>query len=664
MAFLKKVSDAIKAFSDNYSVVDSKEYNTIEGNYTALMKSFGTDLIDTNGRPSLPLPYLDTPTGSKVPLWRLQPLRMFEMAENIGDLRAVHETIQREMFRNGEEVRAKFKYKCLVCMKTFKETPLKNYIPIEQLGKDQSKVDLKCDECGNEGSSDDKEKWSKPEPSGRVVLQTLVDDYVNNNNQKLIDVAKQYERDLDTIDYAITVTTRSYKLKILRDPDPKTGALKEAIIAEDGSDIDEFIRIHPVQVTMVANDEGRLGIGSDNKPKWICPNYEHRDKPLERPVCEKCGAKAFTAIMETNTVPYGLPIANPKKQWYAKHEVVWTPGKFHPDLLYGHSVLNAVWKKVMSLYHQDEYLWKYFDKERPPKSLLAIGSRNYETVQGFFERQRQGARADPYMPRPILLNTDNVSQSLQYVDLTPNFKELELTSLRQELRQIISSIYGVQPVFFGEQTKSGLGNESLQVTITNRTIKYYQRFLTRAFYGRIGELMGVKDWEIALVDSEEIDKLRDEQIRGTEIDNASKMYGMGFDVFTDGNGKFVFSQFPNPERQMMMGGVGSNVKQGNLDKTKSTKPPGEKRTNFGGEPLMQRPSDIGGAMGGSPSAGQSYSNKALTEEDLRISAREIIHKGIINNWTLTNMAKKFSERCGIEKEEALNIIKYLISNSV
>ncbi|WP_428323684.1 hypothetical protein [Nitrosopumilus sp.] len=666
MKFLDNFSKTFNKLNpNNYTIADKKHYEYVEHTLDATLKAMqparGTDsddYISSGGRASLPLPYLDTPTGSKVPLWRLHPHRMFEMAENIGDLRAVYETIQREMFKNGIKIEADFKYKCLNCLKTFKEKPLKNYVPMDKLGKTQDKEELQCDECDN----NDPEMFAKPDPDGRSTLQTFISEYVNTNDQSLVDVAKQYERDLDIIDYAVTVVTRKYAIGT---PDGTKsvrmvpGATKKANIKK--SEIDELIRVHPVQLSMIANDEGKLGIGADNNPRWICPNYQHRDKLLEKPYCDKCGCEAFTAVMETNSVPFGLPIANPRRQYYAKHEIIWTPGKYHPDLLYGLSPLVSIWKKVMSLFHQDEYIWKYFDKERPPKSILGIGSRNYETVQSFYDRQKQGARADPYMPRPILLNTPDVGSALQYIDLTPNFKELELTALRTEMRQIISSIYGVQPVFYGEQTKAGIGNESLQVTITNKTIKGYQRILNEKFFRPLSKMLGVEDWHIELIDSEEIDKLRDHQIKGAELQNAQMMYAMGFDIWTDGNGNFQFSQFPNPERQMMMGGLGSNVREGETGKVKSTKAPGEKSTNFGGEPLMNRPSDTGGQAGGSPSAGQSYSNKGISEANL-LAAREVMQKGAVNGWTLTTMAKRLSEDHNIEKGEALNIIKFLIMN--
>lgn len=661
-----KILDNFKKTLTDFTLVSKSDLNRIQNTNYSLMKSMENinPLIPSDDRPSSPLPYLDTPSGSKVPIWRLHPFRIFEMSESIGDLRVVHEAIIREMYRNGLKIEARFKHKCPECGKKFKEIPSKDYVPLVDDGS-KKKITYKCDECDYEGDS---KEFIRPDPKYRKILEAILENPINNNEQYLEDLGKQWEKDIDRMDQAAVLITRDYLIRSKKDGTPidETGAICEADL--ENSKISEMLRVHPVQYSMIANDEMRLGMGSDNVPRWICPKYEHRNKVLKNPICDICGCKAFTAIIETNAIPSGMPMTEPKSRLYAKHEVIFTAGRSEPDMLYGNSLINAVWKKVMSLYHQDEYIWKYFDKDRPPKSLLAIGSRNYETVQSFFERQKQGARADPYMPRPVLLNTDNVGQALQYIDLTPNFKELELSDLRSELRQVIFSIYGIQPIFGGESSNSGLGNESIQVTISNRTIKYYQKFQNSHFYTKIGNLFGVKDWDILLNDSEEIDKLRDLQIKGEATDIAVKMYGMGFDVKTNGNGDFVYSQMPNPERQMMMlssgHGVGENAGKGNNSKTKRTNAAGEEKTNFDGEPLLNRPSDIGGEGSGSVSSGTSLSKKGLSEEQIRKIARETIEKGLVNNWTLTNMAKKFGDSTGIESDKALNIIKQLLLSRV
>ena len=612
MGFFGKIRDNIDP--RNYRVVEKDDYNRVTQDHYDMRKSINDEYLHSNSRASTPYPFLDTPDGSKIPMWRMSPNRMYELADYVGDLRAVIETIQREMFRNGLQVLPRYEHKCLVCLKEYEQKPLKDYVPISDLGNKGKKEKLQCSACGN----DNPRKWTKPDPKNRQVLQTLLDKRINNNQQSLKIVARQAERDLDIIDGCYILVSRQWKLKLFSTPDPETGATKQALSSIHESKIDEIIRIHPIQCSIIASDEAVLGVGADGKPRYICPQYEHRDAVLEVPVCPKCGCECFNAFLETNSVPYGVPLSSPKKMYYSQKEIVWIPGKFYPDVLYGNSPIQSVWKKVLSLMFQDEYMWKYFDKDRPPKSLLVMGSRNAESVQSFMEKQRQGARQDPYMPRPILLNTENVGQSLQYIDLTPNFKELELSDLRKELRQIISTVYGVQPLFYGEQAKAGLGNEALQVTLTNRTIKWFQRFLNENFFNEITDIMEIYDWKIELVTSEEIDELREEQVRGQKIDNTVKLYGMGFDVAFDGENNILISQFPNPEKQqaMMGGGVGQNEGEGNNDKTKSSAPKAEgEAQSFDGEPKIARPSDEGGTGDGSPASGTgtTLSNKVMTK---------------------------------------------------
>ena len=613
MGFFGKIRDNIDP--RNYRVVEKDDYNRVTQDHYDMRKAINDEYLHSNSRASTPYPFLDTPDGSKIPMWRMSPNRMYELADYVGDLRAVIETIQREMFRNGLQVLPRYEHKCLVCLKEYEQKPLKDYVPISDLANKGKKEKLQCSACGN----DNPRKWTKPDPKNRQVLQTLLDKRVNNNQQSLKIVARQAERDLDIIDGCYILVSRQWKLKTFANPDPETGATKQALSSIHESKIDEIIRIHPIQCSIIASDEATLGVGADGKPRYICPQYEHRDSILETPVCPKCGCECFNAFLETNSVPYGVPLSSPKKMYYAQREIVWIPGKYYPDVLYGNSPIQSVWKKVLSLMFQDEYMWKYFDKDRPPKSLLVMGSRNAESVQSFMEKQRQGARQDPYMPRPILLNTENVGQSLQYIDLTPNFKELELSDLRKELRQIISTVYGVQPLFYGEQAKAGLGNEALQVTLTNRTIKWFQRFLNENFFNEITDIMEIYDWKIELVTSEEIDELREEQVRGQKIDNTVKLYGMGFDVAFDGENNILISQFPNPEKQqaMMGGGVGQNEGEGNNDKTKSSAPKAEgEAQKFDGEPKIARPSDKGGTGDGSPvsGTGTTLSNKGMTKK--------------------------------------------------
>jgi len=205
---------------------------------------------------------MDTPEGSKVPIWRVSPSMQYELADYVGDLRAIIETIQREMFRNGIEVREKYKYKCLVCLKQYKGKPSAGFIPLTEINKPANKKkpvkeikkelksnekptdNLKCDACGNKNPR----KWHTPDPKNRFILQTLIDKKVNNNGQTLKLVARQVERDLDVIDGGYALITRKWKIVELVKPDPITGATKEALRNVIDSEVDEIIRISPTHI--------------------------------------------------------------------------------------------------------------------------------------------------------------------------------------------------------------------------------------------------------------------------------------------------------------------------------------------------------------------------------------------------------------------------------
>jgi hypothetical protein len=196
----------------------------------------------------------------------------------------------------------------------------------------------------------------------------------------------------------------------------------------------------------------------------------------------------------------------------------------------------------MALSHMDEYIRKYFDKMRPPRGMLVIASRNYETFRKSWDALEQKAQEDPYMIHPLLVESDKGGKNMaQWIDFTGSLKELEFTEIRRELRMIIGAIYGVLPLYFGE-LPSGWSQEGLQVTITNRAIKWGQDVLAKGFFNKIAKVLDVDDWELKLKVGEETDKLRDLQTQGVEIGNMAQMQGMGFDITRTHTGEFKVSK--------------------------------------------------------------------------------------------------------------------------
>ena len=612
---------------------------------------------ESTSRPSIAQPYMSTDTGAKLPIFPFPLIMIYELADNIDALRIPIETLNREMFKNGFEIIERFKYKCSNCSKEFKYKPIQEkelkaraategqgaITQEEQMESDttsdaQAGDKLQCDTCG---SND----LQRPIPEHRKILEKLIEEPVNGNNQTIEDVARMLERDLEIADNAYMLLLKNYNL------DDNTGDINW-----DNTEIKECLRIDPPQVAMIADSDGRIGYDDKRNKVWVCPRFEHRDRRLTEDRCDRCGAEALKAICEVNSV-YSIGIPQPKRVVYGEGEIIWRAGKYRPALIYGYSPIYAVWSKAMSLSHMDEYIRKYFDKMRPPRGMLVIASRNYETFRKSWDLLEQKATEDPYMIHPLLVESDKTGKNLaQWLDFTGSLKELEFIAVRKELRMIIGAIYGVLPLYYGEMP-SGWSQEGLQVTITNRAVKWGQDILYKSFFKKIGEILGVNDWDLKLKAGEENDKLMELQTDAAELANMQQLQAMGFEVARTHTGDFKVSKDPvfttREMLEMQMGG-------GQIGEGQEKRDP--ERTRFQGEPQVPRSSDIGGIGQGSPSSGKgtSMSKKnfptGITPTNFSV-VKKTLQSSIDFGWTKTKTVDELRKFASMTVRQARDIVK-------
>jgi len=234
-----------------------------------------------------------------------------------------------------------------------------------------------------------------------------------------------------------------------------------------------------------------------------------------------------------------------------------------------------------------------FDKMRPPRGLLVIASRNYESFRKAWNQLEKHATEDPYMIHPLMVESEKGGRNMaQWIDFTGSLKELQFIDIRRELRMIIGAMYGVLPLYFGE-LPSGWSQEGLQVTITNRAVKWGQDILFEAFLERIALMLGVDDWDLKLKPGEEADELRDLEIEGQRLTNMQAYQGMGFPIERTHQGDWKIGKKPDFEQNQMalppdpMGGAaGAGGKQGG-------KPSGGKAESAGGKKESKSPSSAG-----------------------------------------------------------------------
>ena len=607
----------------------------------------GVGFIGGTTRPGNPLPYLSTDTGAKVPLYPIPLIRLFEIVNHVPDVKTVFNVIQREMFKNGFTIEPKFQYKCKNCGKEFDKKP------IEQLDEDKQKKkpDLQCDSCERKGEAN----FAKPDPYQRQIIDDLFTKSVNANKQNIEDIIRQFEFDLDAADNAYCLILKNYYLKKAA-PNNDDAKLE---IDDSRTEVSEILRVHPAQVAFIADADGRIGYDDNRNKVYVCPDFRHRNIKLVVPVCKECGARALPAVIEANTI-FSTGIIQPKKVIYAEGELIWTSGKHTPDILYGYSPLISIWKKAMALFHMDEYILKYFDKQRPPRSLLIINSRNADGVKQFWEKQRQGAREDPFMPRPLLVDNEKggAKNAVEHIDLVGKLTDLQFTEVREELRQALFAIYGFPPFLFGQVDKGGFGGANMQMTQVNRTIKASQVFLENKCLVPMVKAVGVTDWKITINDGEETDELRDAQLYGQKLDNAVKLFqDLGIPVWLDGNGEPQSGQMPDPK---FIEALMSNRMNDRGDKSKKAKGTEEEDTKFGGEIHNKRPSDVGGSSQGDTNSGSSLNNKSLDDK-----VHYTLSKGVDAGWTQSHIAKEVRKLLpDMSYTEAYTFVKDTLKNGL
>jgi hypothetical protein len=274
---------------------------------------------------------------------------------------------------------------------------------------------------------------------------------------------------------------------------------------------------------------------------------------------------------------------------------------------------------------------------RPPRGLLVIASRNYETFRKSWSTLEQRATEDPYMIHPLLVESDKGStgQAAQWIDFTGSLKELQFIEVRRELRQIIGAAFGVLPLYFGE-LPSGWANEGMQVTITNRHVKWSQDFLKTHIFDRLAKELMVDDWSLKLREGEEADELRDLEIKAQEIQNNATLQQMGFDVKRTHTGEWVVGKEPTFE-QVMLPQMAAAEQQAELGMEMSEADTGGQKQGRGasttgngertqgakqGGPMNKRPSDPGGQGQGSPTAGGKKRSGAFNDSQKSIGHTE------------------------------------------
>lgn len=404
--------------------------------------------------------------------------------------------LKQEIFRRGYLWEKAYESRCNACQKTHK-------MPVEV-----------CARCGSPD-------LKKPDPKQLEYAENFIEGYVNKSEQKFIDVFKELEDDLNIMDDAYIVLVKEYYL----DGNGKIRMHR----------IKELFRGDPVTMSIYADEVGIRGTKG-----FTCIN--HRSFLAQEPhePCQECRGPVYP-IHYVNR-------ANGEEQYFIEGEVLHF-SKYSPSRLYGHSPILTLFNNIMTLIAMENYVNSSYTKSRMPRGLLAVQTRNMDSMAAFWRGVKERMEQDPHYIPVMGIEAENGKGSVEWIKFMDSLKEMEYVAVKDDLRDRISAFYGVSKVFMADNTTSGgLNNEGMQILVTNRAVQMAQNVYNNYVFPFLVKQFGITDWVLKLPPSEEEDEVAVLRKRELEVNIAASTKNLGFDVDMDEDGNFTFSK-PEPKEE-------------------------------------------------------------------------------------------------------------------
>ena len=406
-------------------------------------------------------------------------------------------------------------------------------------GKKHQKPVTECTRCGSED-------LRLPDPKQLEYIEKFLDRYVNKSEQLFIDVLRELEDDLNTMDDAYIVMVKEYFI----DGNGKIRMHR----------VKELYRGDPVTMYIYADENGVRGTKG-----FTCANHREIIATEPHETCEICGSNLFP-IHYVNRV-------GGEDQYFLEGEVLHF-SKYSPSRLYGLSPILTLYNHIMTLIAMENYVNSSYTKSRMPRGLLAVQTRNMESMRSFWRSVKEKMEQDPHFIPVMGIEAENGKGAVEWIKFMDSLKEMDYVSVKDDLRDRISAFYGVSKVFMADNTTSGgLNNEGMQILVTNRAVQMAQNVYNNYVFPFLVKQFGITDWDLKLPPSEEEDEIAVLRKREIEVNIAASIKNLGFEIEMDEDGQFTYTKPEPKEEQPAEGGdmvendplAGSNLDQRDLD---------------------------------------------------------------------------------------------------
>ena len=347
--------------------------------------------------------------------------------------------------------------------------------------------------------------------------------------QGLEEVLRQFHWDLNTVDDAFLYFAKEYY-------DAGDGKLN--------SRVTEIRRINPA---LIEYDLDETGLPKNSH--FFCPL--HRQNISESP--EECSEEGCEQEKQPAMYRY---LYRTEVHYFLDTEVVHL-SKFNPTETYGWSPVLTIFEKALTLIGMDRNLYRYFFERKMPASMVMVTTDDPESLKREREAIAAKVRQDPnYIPMVAVSSRTNRGR-VDMVRMFHTLQEMDYLPVRAEIRERVSAIYGVSPVFQGAPDSfGGLSQQTTQLTVMSRVVERDQRQIMEKVFTAILDNFGVTDYKLVLPNPEE-------KAEATRISHAQQRTGianqllqMGFDVELKDDKvdlmevDFIISGEPVPNTQM------------------------------------------------------------------------------------------------------------------
>ncbi len=431
---------------------------------------------------------------------------LYHIVQNSVITRTCITQLKQEIFRRGYVWEKAFESICQSCNK-------KHTRPVSE-----------CSRCG---STDLK----VPDIKQLEYAEKFIEGHVNKAEQMFIEVLRELEEDLNIMDDAYIVLIKEYFI----DGNQKIRMHK----------IKEIYRGDPVTMAIYSDELGLRGTKG-----FTCVNHRHMLTTEPNELCEECGSTLYP-VHYVNRV-------GGQDQYFLKGEVLHF-SKYSPSRLYGMSPVITLYNHITTLIAMENYVNSAYQKSRMPRGLLAVQTRNMDSMRSFWRSVKEKMETDPHFIPVMGIEAEGGKGSVEWIKFMDSLKEMDYISVKDDLRDRISAFYGVSKVFMADNTTSGgLNNEGMQILVTNRAVQMAQNVYNNYVFPYLVKQFGITDWILKLPPSEEEDEIAVLRKREIEVNIAASTKNLGFEVEMDEDGNFTFKK---PEPQEPQEGEGSGEKQ-------------------------------------------------------------------------------------------------------